>query len=96
MLAALGPEGFLINIARGTVVDEPALVQALKDKRIAGAGLDVFDREPNVPEDLLTMENVVLQPHQSSATVATRRDMDDLVVENVRLYFEGKPVKTPV
>ena len=96
VLTALGPEGFLVNIARGTVVDEPALVQALKEGRIAGAGLDVFDSEPTVPDALLTMENVVLQPHQSSATVATRRDMDDLVVENVRLYFEGKPVKTPV
>jgi hydroxypyruvate reductase len=96
VLDALGPEGFLINIARGSVVDEDALVKALQEERIAGAGLDVFAKEPNVPDALLTMENVVLQPHQSSATVATRRDMDDLVVENLRLHFAGKPVRTPV
>ena len=96
VLTALGPDGFLVNIARGSVVDEAALVAALQEGRIAGAGLDVFAKEPNVPEALLTMENVVVQPHQSSATVATRRDMDDLVVENVRLHFAGKPVKTPV
>jgi lactate dehydrogenase-like 2-hydroxyacid dehydrogenase len=96
VLDALGPDGFLINIARGSVVDEDALVRALRDHRIAGAGLDVFAKEPNVPDALLTMENVVVQPHQSSATVATRRDMDDLVVENVRLHFAGKPVRTPV
>lgn len=96
VLDALGPDGFLINIARGSVVDEDALVRALRDGRIAGAGLDVFAKEPNVPDALLTMENVVVQPHQSSATVATRRDMDDLVVENVRLHFAGKPVRTPV
>jgi lactate dehydrogenase-like 2-hydroxyacid dehydrogenase len=96
ILTALGPESFLVNIARGSVVDEPALVAALRDGRIAGAGLDVFEHEPNVPAEMLAMENVVLQPHQSSATVATRGDMDDLVVENLRLYFEGKPVKTPV
>lgn len=96
VLDALGPDGFLINIARGSVVDEDALVRALKNNRIAGAGLDVFAKEPNVPDALLTMENVVVQPHQSSATVGTRRDMDDLVVENVRLHFAGKPVRTPV
>jgi lactate dehydrogenase-like 2-hydroxyacid dehydrogenase len=96
VLTALGPDGFLVNIARGTVVDEAALVKALEDGTIAGAALDVFDKEPHVPEALLTMENVVVQPHQSSATVATRQDMDDMVVENVRLYFEGKPVRTPV
>jgi len=96
VLHALGPDGFLINIARGSVVDEDALVRALQDGRIAGAGLDVFDKEPTVPEALLEMENVVVQPHQSSATVETRRDMDDLVVENVRLHFAGKPVRTPV
>ncbi len=96
VLSALGPEGFLVNIARGSVVDEPALVQALQEGRIAGAALDVFAKEPEVPEALLTMENVVLQPHQGSASTATRRAMDDLVVENVRLHFAGKPVRTPV
>ncbi|MPY76336.1 MAG: 2-hydroxyacid dehydrogenase [Alphaproteobacteria bacterium] len=96
VLNAIGPEGFLINIARGSVVDEEALVAALKEKRIAGAALDVFAKEPQVPAALMTMDNVVLQPHQSSATSATRRAMDDLVVENLRLHFAGKPVRTPV
>jgi lactate dehydrogenase-like 2-hydroxyacid dehydrogenase len=71
-------------------------VAALKGKRIAGAGLDVFAKEPQVPEALFAMDNVVLQPHVGSATTATRRAMDDLVVENVRLHFAGKPVRTPV
>ena len=70
--------------------------KALQEGRIAGAALDVFAKEPDVPEALLTMENVVLQPHQGSASTATRRAMDDLVVENVRLHFAGKPVRTPV
>jgi lactate dehydrogenase-like 2-hydroxyacid dehydrogenase len=96
VLNAIGPQGFLVNIARGSVVDEGALVTALKEKRIAGAALDVFAKEPQVPAELVAMDNVVLQPHQSSATTATRRAMDDLVVENIRLHFAGKPVKTPV
>ena len=96
VLDAIGPQGFLVNIARGSVVDEEALVAALKEKRIAGAALDVFAKEPQVPAELMTMDNVVLQPHQSSATTATRRAMDDLVVENIRLHFAGKPVRTPV
>ena len=96
VLNAIGPQGFLVNIARGSVVDEGALVTALKEKRIAGAALDVFAKEPQVPAELVAMDNVVLQPHQSSATTATRRAMDDLVVENIRLHFAGKPVATPV
>jgi len=96
VLTAIGPQGFLVNIARGSVVDEAALVAALKEGRLGGAALDVFDKEPHVPAELLTMDNVVVQPHQSSATTATRRAMDDLVVENVRLHFAGKPVRTPV
>jgi lactate dehydrogenase-like 2-hydroxyacid dehydrogenase len=96
VLNAIGPQGFLVNIARGSVVDEGALVTALKEKRIAGAALDVFAKEPQVPAELVAMDNVVLQPHQSSATTATRRAMDDLVVENIRLHFAGKPVKTRV
>lgn len=96
VLNALGPQGFLVNIARGSVVDEEALVKSLEEKRIAGAALDVFAKEPQVPAALMTMDNVVLQPHQSSATTATRRAMDDLVVENLRLHFAGKPVRTPV
>jgi len=96
VLTAIGPEGFLVNIARGSVVDEAALLTALKEGRIAGAALDVFAKEPQVPAELMTMDNVVLQPHQSSATTATRRAMDDLVVENIRLHFAGRPVRTPV
>ena len=96
VFAALGPEGTLINIARGSVVDEDALVAALQSGALGGAGLDVFADEPNVPEALMAMENVVLQPHQGSATVETRRAMGDRVVENLELYFAGKPVLSPV
>ncbi|MEM9682080.1 MAG: 2-hydroxyacid dehydrogenase [Pseudomonadota bacterium] len=96
VLDAMPPHSFLINIARGSVVDEKALVEALKGDSIAGAALDVFENEPNVPQELFEMENVVLQPHQSSASHETRREMHDLVVENVRLHFAGKPVRTPV
>src|SRR3546814_5258854 len=74
MLDALGPEGVIVNISRGSVIDEDALVAALAEKRIAGAGLDVFANEPHVPQALLGMDHVVLQPHQGSATVETRRD----------------------
>jgi lactate dehydrogenase-like 2-hydroxyacid dehydrogenase len=96
VLDALGPEGVFINVARGSVVDEPALVAALQDGRLGGAGLDVFAQEPKVPEALLAMEQVVLQPHAASATHETRRAMGDLVVENLRAHFAGKPVLTPV
>ncbi|MDJ0609511.1 MAG: 2-hydroxyacid dehydrogenase [Kiloniellales bacterium] len=96
VLAALGPEGVLINIARGSVVDEPALVSALEAGTLGGAGLDVFEAEPRVPEALFAMENVVLQPHLGSATVETRHAMGDLVVENLRAHFNGKPAPTPV
>jgi lactate dehydrogenase-like 2-hydroxyacid dehydrogenase len=96
VLSALGPEGFLINISRGSVVDEPALIDALSEGRIAGAALDVYEDEPRVPDALIAMENVVLQPHHGSGTTDTRRAMDDLVVENIRRHFAGEPVKTPV
>ena len=96
MLDALGPEGIFINVARGSVVDEPALVAALQDGRLGGAGLDVFAEEPKVPEALMKMERVVLQPHAASATHETRRAMGDLVVDNLRAHFAGKPVLTPV
>lgn len=96
VLDALGPEGTLINIARGSVVDEPAMVAALLEGRLGAAGLDVFEDEPKVPEALLSMDQVVLQPHQGSGTVETRRAMGDLVVDNLRAHFEGKPVLTPV
>ncbi|MPZ11255.1 MAG: 2-hydroxyacid dehydrogenase [Kiloniellaceae bacterium] len=96
VLDAIGPEGVFINVARGSVVDEPALVAALQEGRLGGAGLDVFAEEPKVPEALLTMEQVVLQPHAASATHETRRAMGDLVVDNLRAHFAGRPVLTPV
>lgn len=96
VLDALGPDGYLINAARGTIVDQPALVAALRDGRIAGAALDVFDGEPEVPAELLGMENVVLTPHIASSTHETRRAMGDLVYDNLRAHFDGKPVLTPV
>ncbi len=95
-LSALGPDGFLINTARGTIVDQPALVAALQAGTIAGAALDVFDGEPDVPAALLAMENVVLTPHIASSTVETRRAMADLVHDNLAAHFAGKPVWTPV
>jgi len=96
VLQALGPEGTLINIARGSVVDEKALVQALKDGTLGAAALDVFEAEPKVPEELIAMPNVVLQPHQGSATHEIRAAMGQLVVDNLRAHFEGKPLLTRV
>lgn len=92
VMDALGPEGILINIARGSVVDEKALVEALRDGRLGGAALDVFVDEPRVPEALFTMDNVILQPHQGSATVETRRAMGDLMLANLAAHFDGKPL----
>jgi lactate dehydrogenase-like 2-hydroxyacid dehydrogenase len=96
VLKALGPEGILINMARGSVVDEPALIDALKNKTIMSAGLDVYVREPEVPAELIAMENVVLFPHLGSATVYTRTQMDQLVVDNLLAWAAGKPPLTPV
>ena len=96
VLEALGPSGYLINVARGSVVDEPALIKALQEKKIAGAGLDVFENEPNVPEALIKMDNVVLAPHVGSATHHTRNAMAQLVVDNLKAWCEGRPVLTPV
>ncbi len=96
VLDALGPEGTLINVARGSVVDEAALIAALEEGRLGGAGLDVFADEPRVPETLLAMHNVVLQPHQASATVETRRAMGQLTTDNLIAHFAGQPVLTPV
>lgn len=96
VMDALGPEGTLINVARGSVVDESELVSALQDGRLGWAGLDVFEAEPKVPEALFEMENVVLTPHVASATIETRQAMGDLTVENlVRFVKEGK-VTSPV
>jgi lactate dehydrogenase-like 2-hydroxyacid dehydrogenase len=96
VLDALGPDGILINVARGSVVDEPALIKALKDKRIMAAGLDVFAKEPAVPQELIAMDNVVLFPHLGSASVYTRGKMDQLVVDNISAWAAGKPPLTPV
>ena len=96
VLDALGPDGILINMARGSVVDEPALIKALQDKRIMAAGLDVFAKEPDVPQELIAMENVVLFPHLGSASVYTREKMDQLVVDNIAAWAAGKPPLTPV
>ena len=96
VLHALGPEGILINVSRGSVVDEPALISALTNKKIAGAGLDVFVGEPKVAEELVQMSNVVLTPHMASATLQTRIAMSDLVLQNFAAHFQGKPLVTPV
>jgi lactate dehydrogenase-like 2-hydroxyacid dehydrogenase len=96
VLNALGPNGILINMARGSVVDEPALIKALQEKRIMAAGLDVFAKEPDVPQELIAMDNVVLFPHLGSASVYTREKMDQLVVDNIAAWAAGKPPLTPV
>jgi lactate dehydrogenase-like 2-hydroxyacid dehydrogenase len=96
VLAALGAKGILVNVARGSVVDEAALIDALQRGVIAGAGLDVFENEPNVPEALRAMPHVVLAPHIGSATVATRTAMADLATANLEAHFAGLPLKTPV
>jgi lactate dehydrogenase-like 2-hydroxyacid dehydrogenase len=96
VLEALGPDGILINMARGSVVDEPALIKALQDKHIMAAGLDVFAKEPDVPQELIAFDNVVLFPHLGSASVYTREKMDQLVVDNIAAWAAGKPPLTPV
>ncbi|RYF50098.1 MAG: 2-hydroxyacid dehydrogenase, partial [Comamonadaceae bacterium] len=96
VLNALGPDGYLINVARGSVVDEAALVGALTERRIAGAGLDVFEDEPNVPDALMALDNVVLTPHTASATHETRRAMADLVLENLQAFYATGAVRVPV
>jgi len=96
VLAALGKKGYLVNVARGSVVDEQALVSALRDGTIAGAGLDVFESEPNVPSELLGLDNVVLTPHVGSATWQTRQAMADLAFGNLTAHFAGKPLLSPV
>jgi lactate dehydrogenase-like 2-hydroxyacid dehydrogenase len=96
VLDALGPQGYLCNIARGSVVDEPVLLRYLQEGRIAGAGLDVFADEPNVPAAFFSLDNAVLFPHVGSATVETRKAMGDLQIENLRRHFSGQPVLTRV
>jgi lactate dehydrogenase-like 2-hydroxyacid dehydrogenase len=96
VMKALGARGVIINVARGSVVDEQALIAALKSGTILAAGLDVFANEPTVPDELRAMQNVVLLPHIGSASVVTRNAMDQLVVDNLKTWFAGKPPLTPV
>jgi len=96
VLDALGPQGYVVNVARGSVVDELVLLKYLQEKKIAGAGLDVFEHEPKVPAEFYSLDNAVLFPHVASATMETRKAMGDLQVENLHLHFAGKPVKTPI
>lgn len=96
VLDALGTKGYLVNIARGSIVDEPVLLRYLQEKRIAGAGLDVYVDEPRVPPEFFALDNAVLFPHVGSATVETRKAMGDLQIENLRRHFAGKPVLTRV
>ena len=96
VLAALGKKGFLINVARGSVVDEAALIEALQSGVIAGAALDVFENEPNVPQELWNLPNVVLTPHMASATRQTRQAMADLAFANMKAGLSGLPLLTPV
>jgi len=96
VLDALGPDGIVINMARGTVVDDAALIKALKERRIHSAGLDVFVNEPEVPKDYLEMDHIVLFPHLGSATAYTRQKMEQLVVDNLAAWASGKPPLTPV
>lgn len=95
-LQALGPDGVFVNIARGSVVDQAALIELLASGALGAAGLDVFDDEPNVPAQLCAMEQVVLQPHMGSATHPTRTEMGRLVLHNVEAWLAGRPLLTPV
>lgn len=96
ILAALGPDGIVVNVSRGTVVDEPALIQALRSGTIRAAGLDVFADEPEVPADLMALENAVLLPHVASASIKTRDEMAALAVDNLFAWADNQPPLTPV
>ncbi len=96
VLEALGPEGYLVNMARGTLVDEAAMVELLQNGKLGGAALDVFEKEPQVPEAMFALDNVVLSPHQGSATLQTRNKMGALVVANLEAWFAGDPLLSPV
>jgi lactate dehydrogenase-like 2-hydroxyacid dehydrogenase len=96
VIEAIGPKGTLVNISRGSVVDEPALIEALQSGKLGSAGLDVFADEPRVPDAFLSLDNVVLQPHVASATHQTRKAMGQLVIDNLAAHFAGKPLVTPV
>jgi lactate dehydrogenase-like 2-hydroxyacid dehydrogenase len=96
VLEALGPEGYIVNVARGTLIDEAAMVEMLVSKKLGGAALDVFEKEPQVPEALFALDNVVLSPHQGSATRQTRDKMGALVVANLDAHFAGEPLPSAV
>jgi lactate dehydrogenase-like 2-hydroxyacid dehydrogenase len=96
VLDALGPDGILVNVARGSLVDEAALVEALRERRLLGAGLDVFENEPNPRAELLALDNAVLLPHVGSASRHTRRAMAELMIDNLRSWLDGKGPLTPV
>ena len=96
VLDALGPDGYLVNIARGPIVDEQALIAALRERRIAGAGLDVYWDEPRVPPELFAMEQVVLAPHIGSTTREVREERGRKLLANLRAHFAGRPVPSPV
>ena len=96
VISAVGPDGLLINIARGSTMDEEALISALRNKQIRGAALDVFNNEPNIDSRFAQLDNVLLQPHHSSGTIETRKQMGALQRENLIAFFDGKPLITPV
>ncbi|ATA23089.1 dihydrofolate reductase [Brenneria goodwinii] len=96
IFSAMPESAFLINIARGSMVNQPELIQALQQKKIAGAGLDVFADEPNVPDELIKMENVVLLPHIASATIETRIQMSEIVFANIQAHFKGEKEPTAI
>jgi len=96
ILEALGPEGILINVARGSLVDEAALIAALQAGTILGAGLDVFENEPHVPPELREMDNVVLTAHEAAFTEESASDLRELMIGNLEAFFSGKPLLTPV
>lgn len=96
VLKSLGKKGVIINVARGSVIDQEAMIHCLKENLIAGAGLDVYNNEPNIPKELIELNNTVLLPHIGSATIETRRAMGQLVFDNVAAYFAGKELITPV
>lgn len=96
VLEALGPGGVLINVARGAIVDEPALIAALSTGSLGGAGLDVYAHEPEVPQGLLDLDQVVLLPHLGSATIDTRQAMAELVIRNLQAFFRGELLLTPI
>jgi len=96
VLSALGPDGILINISRGSVMDQPALIEALQSKRILAAGLDVFAGEPRVPPELVAMDNVVLTPHVASSSLRTWQDMSQVVLDNLVAWFREGCALTPV